>query len=224
MERLTRGTRIYLATPRLRGLLALNMAAAAAGAFVLVNTVVVVRVGYAATETHVVYALAAFGGGSMLAALVLPRLLETFSDRKLMVTAGFFLAALTIGHAVYLLVHGLLPWGAFLFTWTVSGILYSSILTPSGRLLRRSTHTKDRPTVFASQFALSHACWLLTYPIAGWAGEVFGLPIAMFVLGCLALAGAAMALFVWPAGDHKELQNTSLVILIYINSLPPHCS
>ena len=140
----------------------------------------------------------------MLAALVLPRLLETFSDRKLMVTAGFFLAALTIGHAVYLLVHGLLPWGAFLITWTVSGILYSSILTPSGRLLRRSTHTKDRPTVFASQFALSHACWLLTYPIAGWAGEVFGLPIAMFVLGCLALAGAAMALFVWPAGDPKE--------------------
>lgn len=42
-ERLTRGARIYLATPHLRGLLALNLSAAAAGAFVLVNTVVIVR-------------------------------------------------------------------------------------------------------------------------------------------------------------------------------------
>ena len=38
-DRTTRGMRIYLATPRLRGLLSLNLAAAAAGAMVLVNTV-----------------------------------------------------------------------------------------------------------------------------------------------------------------------------------------
>ncbi len=43
VQRLTRGMRIYLATPRLRGLLALNLTAAAAGAFVIVNTVVLVR-------------------------------------------------------------------------------------------------------------------------------------------------------------------------------------
>jgi hypothetical protein len=38
-----RGVRIYLATPRLRGLLALNLSFAAAGATVIVNTVVIVR-------------------------------------------------------------------------------------------------------------------------------------------------------------------------------------
>ena len=42
-DRTVRGLRIYLATPRLRGLLSLNLAAAAAGAMVLVNTVVLVR-------------------------------------------------------------------------------------------------------------------------------------------------------------------------------------
>ena len=36
-DRTTRGLRIYLATPRLRGLLALNLAVAAAGAMVIVN-------------------------------------------------------------------------------------------------------------------------------------------------------------------------------------------
>ena len=39
-DRTTRGIRYYLATPRLRGLLALNLAAASGGAMVIVNTVV----------------------------------------------------------------------------------------------------------------------------------------------------------------------------------------
>lgn len=38
-DRTTRGIRIYLATPRLRGLLAINLAVASAGALVIVNTV-----------------------------------------------------------------------------------------------------------------------------------------------------------------------------------------
>ncbi|CAH0496068.1 hypothetical protein NVSP9465_01096 [Novosphingobium sp. CECT 9465] len=42
-DRTTRGMRIYLKTPRLRGLLAVNLAAAAASAMVIVNTVVLVR-------------------------------------------------------------------------------------------------------------------------------------------------------------------------------------
>ncbi len=75
-DRTTRGMRIYLATPRLRGLLSLNLAAAAAGAMVLVNTVVLVRSDLGLGEAQVALALAAFGGGSMLAALVLPRLLD----------------------------------------------------------------------------------------------------------------------------------------------------
>jgi hypothetical protein len=41
-KKITRGIRIYLATPRLRGLLALNLQAGA-GAMVIVNTVVQVR-------------------------------------------------------------------------------------------------------------------------------------------------------------------------------------
>ena len=39
-DRATRGVRIYLATPRLRGLLAINLAVASAGALAIVNTMV----------------------------------------------------------------------------------------------------------------------------------------------------------------------------------------
>ena len=205
VERLTRGSRIYLATPRLRGLLALNFSAAAVSAFILVNTVVVVRSGYGANETHLAYALAAFGGGSMLAALVLPKLLEQISDRTIMIAAAMALSATGMVYGIVVLRFGLLNWAAFLMVWMIIGVLYSTILTPSGRLLRRSAHAEDRPAIFAAQFALSHACWLITYPIAGWAGEVFGLPVTMIILACLALAGAIGGALLWPSAATNEL-------------------
>lgn len=61
--RLTRGINHYLGTARLRGLLALNMAVAAAGAMQIVNTVVYVRHALGLGETQVAIAFAAAGGG-----------------------------------------------------------------------------------------------------------------------------------------------------------------
>jgi hypothetical protein len=72
-ENTRRGIRIYLATPRQRGLLALNLSVAAAGAMVIVNTIVIVRGLLSGTDSDVAIALACFGGGSMAAALMLPR-------------------------------------------------------------------------------------------------------------------------------------------------------
>ena len=47
----------------------------AAGAMVIVNTVVLVKARFGLGEVEVAWALAAFGGGSMVAAFVLPSLL-----------------------------------------------------------------------------------------------------------------------------------------------------
>lgn len=205
IERVSRGSRIYLATPRLRGLLALNLGAAAAGAFVLVNTVVLVRAGYGGAETHVAQALAAFGAGSMLAALALPRLLDRLPDRSLMLTAGAVLAAVTLAQGLALLAGIGIGWEAFLGLWAITGALYSAVLTPSGRLLRASSHAEDRPALFAAQFALSHACWLITYPFAGWAGAWMGLPATMSALGVVALIGVVVAVWLWRAEPSAEL-------------------
>ncbi len=94
-DRTTRGIRIYLATPRLRGLLALNLAAAAAGAMVLVNSVVLVRSTLGLDASALAWTLFAFGAGSMLAALALPKLLDRVPDRPVMV-AGAALMVLTL--------------------------------------------------------------------------------------------------------------------------------
>ncbi|MDG1116674.1 MAG: MFS transporter [Flavimaricola sp.] len=204
-ERLTRGLRIYLATPRLRGLLSLNLGAAAAGAFVIVNTVVVVRSGYGGEDGDVALALGAFGAGSMLAALALPGLLDRTGDRPVMMAGGLFLTILLAGQTSWLGVAGLPPWSVLLWTWGATGLAYAAILTPSGRLLRRSARSADRPALFTAQFALSHACWLITYPLAGWTMARLGTAPALAALGILAGLGLVFATRLWPAQDPEAL-------------------
>ena len=200
IERLTRGTRLYLATPRLRGLLALCMATAAPGAFVLVNTVVVARVSYGLGEAAVALALAAFGAGSMVAALILPQMLDRIGDRRLMIGAALLLGLITMAAGAAFIWGGGPSWPVLLAVWAASGFLYSAILTPSGRLLRASSGPEDRPALFAAHFALSHACWLLTYPLAGWAGAALGNGAALLMLGMIGLGAAVVARQLWP-GD-----------------------
>jgi MFS family permease len=206
-ERLTRGIRIYLATPRLRGLLALNLSAAAVGAFVLVNTVVIVRAGLAGSEADLALAMAAFGAGSMAAALMIPRLLDHVTDRRLMLAGAQGLVALTLVLAFLLMPEDGPSWPVLLAALAGLGLFYASILTPSGRLLRRSAHAEDRPAVFAAQFALSHACWLLTYPLAGWAGQALGMGWALIVLAGVALTGVIAARLVWPDGQAAAIEH-----------------
>ncbi|RWH82145.1 MAG: MFS transporter [Mesorhizobium sp.] len=200
-DRTTRGTRIYLATPRLRGLLAINMAVAAAGAMVIVNTVVIVQAEYGLTQRDTALALAAFGGGSMLAALALPKLLELVPDRAAML-AGISL--LVVGLLVGMALPG---YRALLPLWFVLGIGYSAAQTPSGRLLRRSSRPEDRPALFAAQFALSHACWLITYPLAGWLGTTVGMNATFLTMACIAGAAVVAAAIVWPASDPEVMDH-----------------
>ncbi|MEL6234948.1 MAG: MFS transporter [Pseudomonadota bacterium] len=196
-ERLTIGIRIYLATPRLRGLLALCLAAASVAAFVIVNTVVMVQAGGQASETALAVALGAFGAGSMIAALSLPKLLDRVSDRAVMLAASALLSGVAVLAGLVLWLSGGLDWPVLLGLWALMGVGFSAVLTPSGRLLRRSAHAQDRPALFTAQFALSHACYLLTYPLAGWGGALLGLGPILLVLAVLALAATLGAALLW---------------------------
>jgi predicted MFS family arabinose efflux permease len=200
-DQTTRGLRIYLATPRLRGLLAINAGVAAAGSMVFVNTVVIVQAGLDLSQSAVAWALASFGAGSMLAALALPRLLEKRPDRSVMLVgiglmvAGTFAGTWLAGHA------------SLMALWFVLGLGYSTAQTPSGRLLRRSANQEDRPALFAAQFALSHACWLLFYPLAGWLGVHYGMPVTFVMLGSAGALAAWVVLQVWPAQDPEVIEH-----------------
>ena len=199
-ERTTRGMRIYLQTPRLRGLLALNLAIAAGSAMVIVNTVVLVQAQLGLGQKFTAMALAAFGAGSMLVALALPQILDKLPERRVMLGGAVVIA-------VALLIGGVLPssFALLLALWFVIGMGYSLAQTPSGRLLRRSSGSQDRPALFAAQFALSHACWLLTYPLAGWLGAKAGLGVSFLALGAVAAVAIMLASRLWPREDPAKL-------------------
>ncbi|MFW8595309.1 MFS transporter [Cribrihabitans neustonicus] len=205
--RTTRGIRIYLATPRLRGLLALNLTVSAAGAMVLVNSVVLVRGYLGLEETALAWAMFAFGAGSMAAALALPRLLDRVADRPVMLAGAGALIASLLGLAAMTAVAGL-SFPALLAAWVLAGLGFSAVLTPSGRLLRRSAHAGDRPALFAAQFALSHACWLICYPLAGWLMTKAGTLPALLGLAVLAAVGVIACLNLWPQDDPEEVEHT----------------
>ncbi len=198
---MTFGIRVYCKTPRLRGLLALSLAVATAGAMVIVNTVVYVRDRLGGTESDTALAFAAAGAGSMVVALMLPRLLDRLSDRPFMLVGGVILGA---GLLLGSIDPGLL---ALLAIWFVLGAGSSLIQTPTGRILRRSADEADRPAIYAAHFALSHTCWLLAYPLAGWIGATLELTVALTVLGLVALASTFAALALWPAHDPSEAEH-----------------
>lgn len=195
----TKGIRIYAATPRLRGLLALEAAVAAAGAMVYVNTVVLVETRLALGPPQVALAFAAFGAGSILAAVLLPRFLTWFDDRPLMLSGAALMVAAVAAVPVAT------TFSALLGLWALAGFGFSLTQTPIGRILNRSAQEVDRPALFAAQFALSHACWLVTYPLAGWLGATLGLgetALALAALGALALV---LTWRFWPASDPAAL-------------------
>ena len=137
----------------------------------------------------------------MAVALMLPRLLDRLPDRPCMLGGGVILGAgLLLGLAEPGL-YTLLP------IWFLLGAGGSLILTPAGRLLARSAHEGDRPAHFAAQFALSHACWLIAYPLAGFVGATFGLTAAFAALAIVALASTAAAFVLWPAYDPGEVEH-----------------
>lgn len=195
------GLRLYLATPRLRGVMGINLAVASAGAMVIVNTVILVQESFGLDDQATAFALAAFGFGSMLAALALPRLLDRFEDRIVMVSGASVMLLGLLGGIV------LFDYWLLLSLWFVIGLGYAMAQTPIGRLLKRSAHPEDRPAVFAAQFTLSHAMWLVSYPLAGSLSVAADMATAFLTLSALCAVGILAAFLCWPKSEAEVIDH-----------------
>ncbi|MFE0423780.1 MFS transporter [Streptomyces sp. NPDC058953] len=197
------GIRTFLGTPRLRGVMALNVVVAAAGSIVVVNTVNHVRDGLGGSQSDVAWMLAASGAGTLLTALVLPRVLRRTTPRTVMTTGAVVLVGATVS-AVVLMAAGLLTWAGTAIVWTAIGTGMALVITPTGTILRASVEPNAIPEVFAAQFSLSHLAWLITYPVAGWLGTHGGFTLTWSVLAALAGTGTVGALLLWPRRDGRR--------------------
>ena len=201
-QRLTRGMRIFLHTPRLRGLFLLNLAAAMGGAMVIVNTVVMVQSELALSAQDTAIALATFGGGSMLAALLLPTLSAHATDRRLMLCG---VAVLLLGQIIGSQISA---FAGLLACWPVMGFGYALVLTPTGKVLTRSCRQQDRAALFAAQFSLSHLGWLAAYPAAGWLYRGVGMELTFLLFAGLSIIAGLLAAKIWRADEPEEIGHT----------------
>lgn len=189
-QRLPLGAKVFARTPTLRFLLLTNVVVAAGTAIVLVNSVVYARGIFGLGEEALALALASYGIGSLVVAVNIPWVVDRFGVIRTMI-AGALVIVVGLVAAVLVTVFATADgsgWFVLLGTWVVLGMGTSLVNTPSSRLLADASTPQNRNLVYTAQFALSHACFLITYPIAGWLGAVnlTAAAVALAVIGLLA--------------------------------------
>lgn len=189
--KITRGLRLYFASRELTGVFVLYFAIAAGSATAIVATVLYVKDGLGLADVEVAYAMAGFGAGSILAALLLPKLLSTLRDLNAMLLGGAMVVlALTVA-------VGTPGFEWFVLTWALLGFGTALSMTPVGRVITRAAESVHRAELFAAQYALSHSSWLVLYPLVGFLMGVFAFASAFVLLAVLALIATAITYFIW---------------------------
>jgi MFS family permease len=193
-QRLPLGITIFARTKTLQFLMVTNIVVAAGTAIVLVNSVVYARNVFGLDDAAVAITLASYGMGSLLVAVNVPWVVDRLGVIRTMIAGmGFITAGLVAAVlATALVATSPFGWGWLLASWVVLGMGTSLVNTPSARLLADASTPANRNLVYTAQFALSHACFLITYPIAGWIGAS-SLTLCAVVLLIVAVIAATFA-------------------------------
>ncbi|WP_240524082.1 MFS transporter [Gordonia polyisoprenivorans] len=202
VDRLGSGVRIMFGHRVFRRILWTNLAVAAATAVVFVGTVVYVRADLHASDSTVAVALAAFGGGSLVATLLVPVLSRRVGVAMVLLAGAGTCAVGLAGAAWWLAAQP--SAAALLLTWVVLGAATSLVNTTVPRLIRDRTPTAVCDDVFAAQFSLSHAGFLLTYSIAGWGPALVGSAGTVGVLAVVAAVATGFATWTGRADTADE--------------------
>ncbi len=216
LSEITHGTRVLLREPSLRQALTLSFAEATAGAAAIVATVAYVRDVLGRGETAFAFVMAGLGLGSTLTAILLGRATGRYEQgakdkavlhgrrhawaARALITGGILLGLILLPDVFKpsLIIFG--------FLWMLNGAGQALIAIPSSTLLAEHTHEDERGRAYAAHFALTHACWLITYPAIGHAAARWGAPMTFTAAGivCLLVTAAAFALGGGVGGAHSH--------------------
>lgn len=199
------GTRVLLREASLRQALILSFVEATAGAAAIVATVAYVRDALQRGETAYAMTMVGLGLGSTIAAILLGRATGRYEQtarnkaelhgrrhrwtQRALISGGVLLGTI-------LLPGAFMPsLSVFAVLWFLNGAGQALIAIPSSTLLAEHTHEEERGRAYAAHFALTHACWLVTYPAIGHAAAQFGTPLTFTVAGAVCLLVTALAFF-----------------------------
>lgn len=185
----------------LRESLMLALQTSVGGAFVIVATVDFVKNDLALSDSAYAWVMAAFGIGSVVGALIYARVSTGWRDAMVKGSAPVMIAGL-IAVAVLPL------FSTVTVAWWLVGMSYSIMGIRGGELLASDSDGDERPHIYAAHFALSHAGWGLTYPLAGWLSTALGFGKTA---GIFAVILFLVACYVWmqsrPGADKLPLSD-----------------
>ncbi len=190
-QRAISGIALFLNNRNLLAVLSLNMVIATSGAMILVNSVTIIQGFFGLSENKLAIAMLCYGTGAMLSAFVV-FIKSGNSDYKRIMLMGAFLTSLTSLSSIFIQ-----SYEALLLSWSCFGFLSSFILVPIGQILREETNVNDRTAIFGAQFSLSHACWLISYPLIGYLLVFGGLKISFLIIAILVLITTSVAWYLW---------------------------
>ena len=200
---ITYGTRAILREPSLRRAIVLSFVESLAGAAAIVATVAYVKNVLRRGDTSVAVAMAAVGVGSATTAFLLGRATGRYErgirERSALHTKrhawgrrALMGGGLCLGMA---LLPGIFvpPMTALVGLWALNGAGQALIAIPSATLLAEHTTESERGRVYAAHFALTHAFWLVSYPLIGHTVARFGAGAVFTAAGvaCLVITGLA---------------------------------
>ena len=191
LQKAISGIVLFLKNRNLLAILSLNIVIAASGAMILVNSVSIIQGFFGLSESKLAIAMLCYGTGAMLSAIVV-FIISDNSNYKRIMMIGAFLTSLTSFSSIFIQ-----SYEALLLSWSCFGFLSSFILVPIGQILREETKPSDRTAIFGAQFSLSHACWLISYPLMGYLLVFGGLEISFLIIAIVVLITTSIAGYLW---------------------------
>jgi MFS family permease len=173
----------------LRQSLFLALQTSIAGAFVIVATVDLIKVDMRMSDTAYAWVMGAFGVGSVCGALVYSKI--STAARNLSVNGSGPVMLLALAAAAIAPHYAVVMAG-----WWFIGAGYSILGVRGSELLAENSSGEERPHIFAAHFALSHAGWGLTYPLAGFLTTTLGFGKTAWVFAAIMMA---VSVVVWIA-------------------------
>jgi NRE family putative nickel resistance protein-like MFS transporter len=181
------GTKLVFGKHQIRFALMIELAAALAGAQVMVNTIGRVKTDMLLGDDEYGFIMAAFGAGATVAAFT-SSTLDKSKDKSRLLISGALMLGLAVAFASFA------PFNTMVILWVIAGLGISYADMPSQILIAENIDEGNQGKAYGSHFAWTHVWWATGYIIAGITGTwfrnvdfVIGGILALVFLGLLTI-------------------------------------
>ncbi len=196
-KRSINGIVLFFNNRNLIAVLFLNIVIAASGAMIVVNGVAIIQGFFNLSESELAIAMLLYGIGAIVSAILVFLISDKVNHRAIMLIGAFLTFIVSFASAF------IQSYSELLLLWACFGFAATFILVPIGQLLREETNENDRTAIFGAQFSLSHACWLIAYPLLGYLFVIVGLKASFFIVAGIVLSSTLTAWFLWHSPKGK---------------------